>query len=191
MAQTLPLDLTLAALRQQRIAALADIEDLVRLFRPAILRFVTFSIGDRDVAESITQDCFLKAYQMRNEFRGECGLKTWLIRIAVNLIRSHTRTMKFRFWKAAPRIDLQDVADSLADREGSPEDQIIAKDRVRVVRQILNQLSPRQRTVFLMHFVEDLDLTEISAATGMSVTTVKTHLYRAVGAIRAKLGANL
>ena len=191
MAQTLPLDLTLAALRQQRIAALADIEDLVRLFRPAILRFVTFSIGDRDVAESITQDCFLRAYQLRNQFRGECGLKTWLIRIAVNLIRSHTRTMKFRFWKGAPRIDVQDLADSLADREGSPEERIIAKDRVRVVRQVLDQLSPRQRTVFLMHFVEDLDLREISAATGMSVTTVKTHLYRAVSAIRAKLGATL
>ena len=191
MAQTLPLDLTLAALRQQRIAALADIEDLVRLFRPAILRFVTFSISDRDVAESITQDCFLRAYQLRNQFRGECGLKTWLIRIAVNLIRSHTRTMKFRFWKGAPRIDVQDLADSLAGREGSPEERIIAKDRVRVVRQVLDQLSPRQRTVFLMHFVEDLDLREISAATGMSVTTVKTHLYRAVSAIRAKLGATL
>jgi RNA polymerase sigma-70 factor (ECF subfamily) len=191
MAQTLPADLTLAALRQQRIAALADIEDLVRLFRPAILRFVTYSIGDRDVAESITQDCFLMAYKLRNQFRGECGLKTWLMRIALNLIRSHTRTMKFRFWKAAPRIEVEALADSLASGNDSPEEQIIAKEQLKVVRQALDRLSPRQRTVFLMHFVEDLDLAEISAATGMSVTTVKTHLYRAVRAIRAKLGGGL
>jgi len=50
---------------------LDDIDALVRTYRPRLLRFVTFSIGDADLAESITQDCFLKAYNGRASFRGD------------------------------------------------------------------------------------------------------------------------
>jgi RNA polymerase sigma-70 factor, ECF subfamily len=60
-----------------------------------------------------------------------------------------------------------------------------------MVHQALQELSSKQRSVFLMRFVEEMDLPDIAATTGMSVPTVKTHLYRAVGAIRARLGAAL
>ena len=60
-----------------------------------------------------------------------------------------------------------------------------------MVHETLKQLSGKQRDVFLMRFVEDMELSDIAAATGMPVTTVKTHLYRAVGAVRARLGATL
>jgi len=56
------------------------------------------------------------------------------------------------------------------------------------VHRTLKELSAKQRSVFLMRFVEDMELPEIAAATGMPVPTVKTHLYRAVGAIRARFG---
>jgi len=60
-----------------------------------------------------------------------------------------------------------------------------------MVHQTLGELSDKQRSVFVMRFVEEMDLAEIAAATGMSLPTVKTHLYRAVGAVRARLGATL
>src|ERR1700727_101483 len=66
---------------------LDDIDALVRTYRPRLLRFVMFSIGDADLAESITQDCFLKAYNGRASFRGDCAINTWLTSIAMNLIR--------------------------------------------------------------------------------------------------------
>ncbi len=50
---------------------LDDIDALVRTYRPRLLRFVTFSIGDPDLGESITQDCFLQAYNGRAHFRGD------------------------------------------------------------------------------------------------------------------------
>ena len=64
------------------ISELDDIDELVRLYWPRVLRYVTFSINDRDLAESITQDCFLKAYRGRASFRGDCAVSTWLIGIA-------------------------------------------------------------------------------------------------------------
>ena len=83
------------------ISELDDIDELVRLYWPRVLRYVTFSIGDRDLAESITQDCFLKAYKGRASFRGDCAVSTWLIGIANNLVRDQLRLKKFQFWRKA------------------------------------------------------------------------------------------
>jgi DNA-directed RNA polymerase specialized sigma24 family protein len=77
------------------VSELEEIDGLVRIYRPRLLRFVTFSIGDQNLAESIVQDCFLRAYNARESFRGDCTVSTWLFGIANNLIRDHLRTKKF------------------------------------------------------------------------------------------------
>jgi RNA polymerase sigma-70 factor (ECF subfamily) len=192
MISTIPAEL-ISLSGDHRISELEDIDALVRAFKPKIFRFVAFSISDRDAAESITQDCFLKAHLTRNQFRGDCSVSTWLMRIAFNLVRDHTKSQKFRFWKtaAASAIDATDVSQSLASGASSAEAQLIAKERVKMVYEALRELSGKQRSIFLMRFVEEMDLSDIVAITGMTVPTVKTHLYRAVGAIRARLGAGL
>ncbi len=192
MTPTIPAEL-ISLSGEQRISELDDIDTLVRVYKPKVFRFVAFSISDRDAAESITQDCLLKAHLTRNQFRGDCSVATWLMRIAFNLIRDHTKSQKFRFWKsaAASAIDASDVSQYLASGEKSAEAQLIARERVQMVYKALQELSGKQRSIFLMRFVEEMDLSEIAAITGMTVPTVKTHLYRAVGAIRARLGAAL
>jgi RNA polymerase sigma-70 factor (ECF subfamily) len=115
------------------------------------------------------------------------------MRIAFNLVRDHTKSQKFRFWKnaAATAVDAQDLSQYLSSGASSAEEQLIAKERVEMVHRTLQELTDKQRTAFVMRFVEEMDLPEIAAVTGMSLTTVKTHLYRAVGTIRARLGATL
>ncbi len=189
---TIPVDLV-ALSGERLISELEDIDALVRLHRPKVFRFVAFSVSDRDAAESITQDCFLKAHLTRHQFRGDCSISTWLMRIAFNLVRDHTKSQKFRFWKnaAATAIDANDVSQHLASRAASAEEQLIAKEQVETVHRALQELSGKQRSIFLMRFVEEMELSDIAVATGMSLPTVKTHLYRAVGAIRTRLGATL
>jgi RNA polymerase sigma-70 factor (ECF subfamily) len=189
---TIPVDLV-ALSGERLISELEDIDALVRLHRSKVFRFVAFSVSDRDAAESITQDCFLKAHLTRHQFRGDCSISTWLMRIAFNLVRDHTKSQKFRFWKnaAATAIDANDVSQHLASRAASAEEQLIAKEQVETVHRALQELSGKQRSIFVMRFVEEMGLSDIAAATGMSLPTVKTHLYRAVGAIRTRLGATL
>ena len=188
-------DVNLMALSdgEQRISELDDIETLMRLYKAKVLRFVAFSLGDRDAAESITHDCFLKAHATREQFRGDCSVSTWLMRIAFNLVRDHTKSLKFRFWKtvAASAIDVHDLGHYAPSPASSPEAQVLAREKVRMIQRALQDLSPRQRSVFVMRFVEDLDLGEIAEVTGMPVQTVKTHLYRAVAEIRNKFGASI
>jgi len=172
------------------ISELDDIDELVRLYWPRVLRYVTFSIGDRDLAESITQDCFLKAYRGRASFRGDCAVSTWLIGIANNLVRDQLRLKKFQFWRKAnsTALDITELASFLPSGESSPEARLLARERSEQVKEALNGLSVNQRKVFLLKFFEEMTLDEIATMTGMPINTVKTHLYRAVTAIRTQMG---
>ena len=169
---------------------LDDIETLVRTYRPRLLRFVAFSIGDPDLAESITQDCFLKAYNGRASFRGDCSVNTWLTSIALNLVRDQQRLQKFRFWRQAraTAIDVTDAASFLPSHESSPESMVLVKEQAGQVQAALENLSPNQRTIFLMRFSEEMELSEISDALKMPINTVKTHLHRALKSVRAQVG---
>ncbi|WP_255483954.1 sigma-70 family RNA polymerase sigma factor [Granulicella sp. 5B5] len=173
------------------MSELDDIDTLVRTYRPRLLRYVTFSIGDPDLAESITQDCFLKAYHGRANFRGDCSVNTWLTSIAVNLVRDQQRLQKFRFWRQAraTAIDVTEAANFLPSHECSPETRMLVSERTRQVQEALVSLSEKQRTVFLMRFVEEMELSEIAAATRMPLNTVKTHLHRALKSVRAQAGS--
>jgi RNA polymerase sigma-70 factor (ECF subfamily) len=173
-------------LQQTVPASLPAIETLHSLYGQRIFRFLLGSVRDRDLAETLTQDTFVKAWAARDSFRGECSPITWLTRIALNLLRDHTRTNRFRFWRNAARtsIDAQSLAGHLPDPGSSSEASMIAHEQVVRVWETVATLSERQRTIFLLRFVEELDLAEIAQITSLPVSTVKTHLYRALAAVR-------
>jgi RNA polymerase sigma-70 factor (ECF subfamily) len=168
---------------------LQDFDSLVRQHRPRIFRFLLASLRDREAAENLTQDCFVRAYKARDQFRGGSSLGTWLMHIAANLVRDHEANGRLKFWRRTLRhdLDLSDVGDWVPDRQKSPEALALANEQVAAIWRAAAGLSERQRTVFLLRFVEDMDLLEIAAVTGMKEGTVKTHLFRAVQAVRLGL----
>jgi RNA polymerase sigma-70 factor, ECF subfamily len=173
-------------------AELQDFEEVVRLYWPCIYRFILVSVRNTDAAQALTQDCFLRSYHKRESFRGEASIKTWLMKIAVNLVHDFSRNRRYQFWKrlSAAGVNPGDVSDYLRDAAISPEERISLKEQVQIVWQASRSLPDRQRTVFLLRFMEDMDLLEIAAATGMKEGTVKVHLFRAIHAIRERLGSS-
>jgi RNA polymerase sigma-70 factor (ECF subfamily) len=169
---------------------LEDFDQVVRFYWPRIFRFALASLRDPEAAESVAQDCFLRAHHARQRFRGDCSLSTWLMQIAVNLVRDYCRNRRIQFWKQtrAWAPDLDAVSRSIADRGVSPEGEALAKEQIEAVWRATEKLPEKQRTVFLLRFVEDMDLLEIAAATGLKEGTVKTHLFRATETIRRRLG---
>ncbi|MGC2657762.1 MAG: sigma-70 family RNA polymerase sigma factor [Bryobacteraceae bacterium] len=171
-------------------AVAEDLEAVFRLYKPKIFRFILASLRDQDAAETLTQDCFLRAYLARERFRGDCSLETWLMQIAVNLVRDHARNRRLQFWRRAEKTGpkAQDVGSKLAGPDQSPELNAVLREQVAAVWNAAEGLPERQRTVFLLRFVEDMDLLEIAAATGMKEGTVKTHLFRALKSVRERIG---
>src|SRR5215470_14244088 len=106
---------------------IADIERLVERYRTRVLRFLFASVHDMDLAETLTQDCFWKAYKNRTAFRGDCSVNTWLMRIAINLVRDHTRSKRFQFWRKAPRVHIEEVQ-NWPIRTISPEDKAVINE---------------------------------------------------------------
>jgi RNA polymerase sigma-70 factor, ECF subfamily len=168
---------------------LEDFDSLVRLHRPRIFRFMLASLRDRETAENLTQDCLVKAYKARGQFRGACSIGTWFMQIAANLIRDHEGNSRLKFWRRTLQagVDLADVGDSIPDRQMSPEALALAKEQVTAIWNAAARLPSRQRTVFLLRFVEDMDLLEIAEVTGMKEGTVKAHLFRALQSVRARV----
>ena len=171
---------------QDRTTALADFDAVIRLHWPRVFRYVLASVRDHDVAQSLAQDCFFKAYQNRARFRGEASIQTWLMQIAVNLVRDHTRSGRVQFWKRTPTIPVEDAP--LPHGAINPEQSVLVKEKVAAVWDAAGQLPERQRTVFLLRFVEEMDLLEIAAATGLQEGSVKVHLFRALRRVREKVG---
>ncbi len=163
---------------------------MVERHRPQIFRFLLSSTRDVDLAETLTQECFLKAHRNWASFRGESSAMTWLMRIAINLQKDHWRNRRMQFWRTTQTnsVDLDEASEWLPSGESSIEQQLLARERVKQVWTAVKGLSERQRTVFLLRYVEEQELSEIAAATGLSEGTVKAHLSRAVGRVRLELG---
>jgi RNA polymerase sigma-70 factor (ECF subfamily) len=163
---------------------------VVEAHRPQIFRFLLSSTRDVDLAETLTQECFLKAHRNWAGFRGESTAMTWLMRIAINLQKDHWRNRRMQFWRhtRTNSVDLDEASDWLPSGERSVEQQLLAKEQVKRVWKAVEDLSERQRTIFLLRYVEEQDLGEIAQATGLSEGTVKAHLSRALHKVRAEVG---
>src|SRR5450755_486574 len=135
-----------------RTTPLDDLETVVALYQPRVFRFLLANLRDRDAAETLTQETFLRAWSARSSFREDCSVATWLIRIALNLARDHTRTGRFRFWKhiSNSAVDVGEVAARLPNREISAEAHLIAQQQVVLIWDTVATLSPRQRNIFLL-----------------------------------------
>ncbi len=179
---------SLGAESEARSTPLDDLEAVVALHQSRVFRFLLVQLRDRDAAETLTQETFLRAWTARDSFREDCSVGTWLIRIALNLARDHTRTGRFRFWKhaSASAVDVADVASSVPSGEGSAESRLIAREQVTAIWHTVSGLTDRQRTIFLLRFLEEMEISEIAQVTGLPLGTVKSHLYRALNAVRAQ-----
>jgi len=177
------------AARELRSAA-EEFSRVVERHRPQVFRFLLASTRDLDLAETLTQECFLKAHRNWGSFRGESSAMTWLMRIAINLQKDHWRSRRMQFWRLTRTnaVDLDEASEWLPSGESSAERQLLARERVGQVWRAVKGLSERQRTVFLLRYVEEQELSEIAHATGLSEGTVKAHLSRALTKVRMELG---
>jgi RNA polymerase sigma-70 factor (ECF subfamily) len=178
-----------AALQEQAAAELSDFDALVRSEQRRIYRVVLSLVRDPDTADTLTQDCFLRAYQSRERFRGQCSVRTWLLRIAINLVRDHARNRRLQFWRSLFRARPEEgQAPEPLHPQPSAERALLARERLEKVWAVVQSLSLQQRTIFILRFVEEMEMEEIAEAMGLRPGTVKTHLFRAVSAIRREVG---
>jgi RNA polymerase sigma-70 factor (ECF subfamily) len=163
-------------------------DDIMRQHQRRVYRVIFLLVRDADIADTLTQECFLRAYQKRTSFRGECRIETWILRIAINLVRDHGRSRRASFWKRL--VGLDDGAANGSEprqvpaKEPSAERALLAREELQAVWDALSSLSPQQRAIFFLRYEEEMPLAQIAELLQVTIGSVKAQLARATGKLR-------
>ena len=165
-------------------------EDLVKRYDRNVFRIAQHITQNREDAEDVVQDAFLKAYQNLGQFQGQSKFYTWLVRIAVNeaLMRLRRRRPE-RMVSLDEDVNTEDdsVPREVADWSPNPEQQYSQAELKDILTRTIQGLPPSFRTVFVLRDVEGLSTEEAAEALDLSIPAVKSRLLRARLQLRERL----
>lgn len=166
-----------------------EIKEIYNAYSPNIRRYLNniFSIED---SEDLLQDIFLKVYNSLDTFRGDASLKTWIYRIATNTAIDRLKSSKYRFSKVQ-----HELTPSTLHYDNSQYaltfDKALEKEEMNdCIRQFINELTSKNRDVFLLSQYEEFANKEIAEILDISIDSVKIRLHRAKETIKAALMKN-
>jgi RNA polymerase sigma-70 factor, ECF subfamily len=154
-----------------------------RHVRP-IISFIYDIVGQRDLAEELTQETFVRAYKNLKALRDETKLSTWLFGIAKNVAREALRSRGKEEHKVD--IDHEQVIE-LSDPKLPPDGQLLNKELSRVIHNALAMLDVDKRLVFTLKVFQHQSYQEIAKITGFSIPKLKTDLHRAKAEMRRRI----
>ena len=155
-----------------------------RYSRP-VISFIYDQVGDRELADELTQETFVRAYRGLKSLRKETKLSTWLFGIAKNVARESLRA-RIRQNRHTDLDDKQ-VLD-LSDQSPMPSSQLLDKEFNEVVQRSLALLDEDKRLVFTLKIFHQCSYEEIAEITGFSIPKLKTDLHRARAEMRQRVG---
>jgi RNA polymerase sigma-70 factor, ECF subfamily len=164
--------------------------ELVKRYDRNVFRIALHITQNREDAEDVVQDAFLKAYENLEQFQGQSKFYTWLVRIAVN-----EALMKLRRRRPERMVSLdqevQTEEDSMprevADWSPNPEQLYNQAELRDILGKTIQGLPPSFRTVFVLRDVEGLSTEETAQALDLSIPAVKSRLLRARLQLRERL----
>jgi RNA polymerase sigma-70 factor (ECF subfamily) len=173
-----------------RAGDIAAFESLVRRYDRNVFRIAQHITQNREDAEDVVQDAFLKAYQNLGQFQGQSKFYTWLVRIAVNeaLMRLRRRRPE-RIVSIDEDVKTEEdsMPREIADWSPNPEQLYTQSELKEILGKTIQGLPPGFRTVFVLRDVEGLSTEETAAALDLSVPAVKSRLLRARLQLRERL----
>lgn len=154
----------------------ASRRELFEIFYRRTYAAVFAILRHREIAEDITQDAFIKAFQNITRLREKEKFGPWLAAIATNLARNHLKREKRIYYSGNP---VEPEAGSAQITPSSTEEQVIREEEIARVRAALRTLPPEQYQVVIMQYFYDLKLAEIARLLKISPGTAKSRLFRA------------
>lgn len=164
--------------------------ELVRRYEGKIFRLAQHVTQNREDAEDVLQETFMKAYEHLDQFQGNSKFYTWIVRIAVN-----QALMKLRRRKTDKSVSLDEAIDTgedtivreIAAWDEDPEQRFSREELGEILDSAIQGLEPPYRSVFVLRDIEELSTEETADALGLSVPAVKSRLLRARLQLREKL----
>jgi len=180
----------LALVQAAKQGDVSAFEQLVKRYDRNIFRIAQHITQNREDAEDVVQDAFLKAYENLEQFQGNSKFYTWLVRIAVN-----ESLMKLRRRKTSKTVSMDEDVETeegsmpreFADWSPNPEQQYGQSELGDILRKTIQGLPTSFRTVFVLRDVEGLSTEETAEMLSLSIPAVKSRLLRARLQLRERL----
>jgi RNA polymerase sigma-70 factor (ECF subfamily) len=179
--------------RLARLAKTGDrgaFADLVELYKDKIYHLGYRMLGNRQEAEDVAQETFLRVYRSMDRYDESMKFSTWIYRIGTNLSIDRLRKRKAMY-----SLDADVAADGegtdwygmLASEEPTPEGHVLLSETQRRIREAIEALPKKYKSVVVLKYLHDMSLQEIGDVLDMPVTTVKTRVHRGREFLRKKL----
>jgi RNA polymerase sigma-70 factor, ECF subfamily len=171
----------------------AAFEQLVHAYDQSVLRLAMNLLRSQEDARDVYQEAFLRVFRNLHSFRFDCSFHTWLYRIVTNLCLDHMRKRNVRKEEPAvlttadgPLDRMDTVAEERAD--GDPQRRLFSGQVRRRIKEVLGELTPRERMVFELRHYQGLRLRRIGEILGTTEEAAKNCLFRATQKMRTSLG---
>lgn len=168
-------------------------ERLVERYQQRTFRLAWSIVRDAEEARDLSQEAFVRLFQVARTFRGRARFSTWFYRLVVNLCLDHRR--KHRWWhQVFAREERGPEGESSLDEQpeaprADPADVLGRERTLARVWDAAGRLSPQQRAVLVLHVQEELPMSEVASVLGCAEATARVHLHRALSTLRSMVGA--
>jgi RNA polymerase sigma-70 factor (ECF subfamily) len=167
-------------------------EELVELYQHRLVAVMAHLVGNKEEAEDLAQEVFLRVYKARKKYRPRSKFSTWLFTIANNLALNSLRSRQRKPVVPLPPQDsgplgARPAEQLVPDRGSGPMQRIQKKELAAVIRQALDGLNERQRMAVVLNKFEDMNYAEIAEVMGLTTKAVKSLLSRARVNLRTAL----
>ena len=172
-------------------------EELIKRYKKSVMNVIYRFLGDRDEAENLSLEVFLRVYKSAKRYRVKAKFSTWLYKIAVNLSLSELKKRRKHFSIslntpiATDKGESGELIDEMADSSPPPEKILEEKERNLLIKEAIGLLPPEQRMAIILRIYEDLSYKEISKILDCSVKSVESKLYRARISLKKRLQSSL
>ncbi|HXE59000.1 MAG TPA: sigma-70 family RNA polymerase sigma factor [Gemmatimonadales bacterium] len=190
----------LAAASDQEVVGLvrlgreAACRELIRRYERPVFSLIYRMVRDRELAEDLAQETFVKALNAVDSYRPEFKFSSWIFKIANNAAIDHLRRRELDTLSldGSPNAETQDAIEATAlqigDRGESPLDELEAKELGNAIEEAIGKLRPEYRACILLRHVEGRAYEEIAEILDLPLGTVKTYIHRARNELRRMLG---
>ena len=161
---------------------------LLEKHRSSVVHFLYRMVQNSAVAEELAQEVFLRVYRSRATYEPTAKFTTWLFRIATHLALNALRDHKNdRLHEHLDSDSSEMPVRQLSDCRPSIEQRMVYQNKLEEVRQAIGALPEKQRAAVLMHKYEEMNYSQIAKVLNCSESAVKSLLFRAYEALRARL----
>jgi RNA polymerase sigma-70 factor (ECF subfamily) len=160
------------------------IDQLIIQYQHRLLRYLLFLTGNRDLAEDLFQETWMRVLTRGTQYNGAARFDTWLFTIARNLMIDMRRKRTMASLEEMCEVDGEDRAYEIPSDEPTPFDLYQIRENGQRVTAALLTLDPLHREVLVLRFHEELSLEEIAQVTRAPLSTVKSRLYRGLAALK-------